>query len=125
MQVLSLARKEFLHQRHTDSLRDAALDLSFDQSWVNGAAHIVRGSDLEHSYRPQFDINFDLGEVRAKSKHGVRYALTILIKRAGRRIESSFGSQNVSVSIEGQTGEADDSASVYILNFDLSFREDD
>ena len=100
MKIFAFAWEEFFHQRHADSLRDPAFDLSFDQGWIDGPAHIVRGGDLEHLHRAKLDIDFNLGEVCPKSEHGVRYALAILIQRAGRRIESGFGRHHVSVVIE-------------------------
>ena len=43
MQILALAGKELLHQRVPQTLRGAALDLSLNESRINGAANIVRG----------------------------------------------------------------------------------
>ncbi len=43
MQVFALAGEEFFHERHAQALGDAAFDLAFDESGVDGAAYVVDG----------------------------------------------------------------------------------
>ena len=51
VQVLAAAGDELLHQRHAEPLRDAALDLAFDQGRIDRAADIVGGRDLQDAGR--------------------------------------------------------------------------
>ncbi len=102
MQILALAREEFFHERHPQTLRDAALDLAFDQCWIDGAPDIVRRSHFEHAHCAKFDINFDLRHVRAEPEHRIWCSLPVLIQWRDRGIESGLASDDISVSVKGQ-----------------------
>src|SRR5277367_2445469 len=102
MQILALAGKEFLHQRHAEALSHTAFDLSFDQRGIDRATYVMRGNNLQHPHRSQFNINGNLRHVSAKSVDCVRAALSVFVERAGGWIESLLGSQNITVLIERQ-----------------------
>src|ERR1700675_1913936 len=97
MQVLAFAGKEFLHQGHAESLSNAAFDLAFNQSWIDGAANIVRGYNLQNAHRAEFDIYRNFSKVRAESVDRVWNSLPVFIKRTSWRIECLFGGKHVTV----------------------------
>ena len=82
VKVLAFAGKKFLHQRHPQSLRGAAFDLSFDKRWIDGAAHVVRRGDLQNPHCAQFRIDRNLRQVRAESDKQHRECLDHF-RRAG------------------------------------------
>src|SRR5581483_6738000 len=67
MKIFALPRKKFFHQRHAQSLRNAALDLTFNQSGIDRASDVMGGGHLQHTNRAQFNIDFDLRHVRAET----------------------------------------------------------
>src|SRR6476661_8002042 len=75
VQVLALAGEEFFHERMAESLRGTAFNLAFDQCWIDGAAHVVSGCDLEDFDRAEFGVDFDFREVGAESVDRIRDAL--------------------------------------------------
>src|SRR5207248_2562806 len=77
---------------------------------------VVSCGDFKYLHRAQFDIDLDFSEMRAESEDRVGDALTVLIERAGRRVECSLGGKSVSVSIEGQIGKLDAPMMLSILN---------
>src|SRR5215471_10037241 len=103
MQILSLARKEFFHQRHAQALGDAALDLALDQRGIDRTADIMRSSDLQHTDCTKFLIDLNLSHVRAESEDSIRRALPILIQGSNRWIKCRLAGDDVSVRIERQT----------------------
>ena len=123
MQVLAFAGKEFLHQGHADPLRNAAFDLAFNERGIDRATHVVSCGDFKYLHRAQFDIDLDFSKMRAESEDRVGDALTVLIERAGRRVECSLGGKSVSVSIEGQIGKLDAPMMLSILNSNSAILE--
>ena len=69
VQVLGAAGDVLLHQRHADALRDAALDLAFDQQRVDRLADIVRGGDLDQLHRAELACR---PRVRRSARHSHR-----------------------------------------------------
>src|SRR6476661_6383596 len=108
VKVLTLAGKEFFHQRHAQSLGSAALDLPFDQGWIDGTAHVMGGGNLQDLHCAQFRIDRNLRQVRPESEYGVWNALTIFIERAGGRIEGGTAGDHVAMLVEWQGSQADD-----------------
>ena len=104
VQVLAAAGDELLHQRQAETLRDAALDLAFDQRRVDRAADIVRGDDLQHLDRAEFDVDLDLGQVGAEAVDGVGLALAVGIERRRRRVVGLLRRQHIAAS-RGHAGE--------------------
>src|SRR5438270_309423 len=100
VQILSFAGREFLHERHAQSLRDAAFNLTLNQCRIDGPSHIMSGCDPQHAHGSKFDIYLQLGQVHAEAIHSIRISLTILVERAGRRIERAFLRQDMAVPIE-------------------------
>jgi len=107
MKILTLAGKEFLHQRHPQPLRCAAFDLPFNQSWINGAANIMRGGYFQYTDGAQFRINGNLHQVRPKSKDSIWNALPIFIQRTGGGVERCVSSDHVAVLVERQLAQGD------------------
>ena len=87
VQVLALAGEELLHQRETETLRGAALDLAFDQRRIDRAADVVRACEPQDFDAAELDIDLDLGDMRARPEHRVGLALAVLVERRSRRIE--------------------------------------
>ena len=92
--------KEFFHQGHAQTLRDAAFDLSFDQRGIDRAPDVMRRRHFQHAHRSQFHIDFDLRHVRAKAVDRVWRTLPVFIERSDRRIECLFAGDDISVLIE-------------------------
>ena len=53
VQVLGAAGAILLHQREPEALRDAAVYLAVDNQGVDGAAHVVRGVDVQQLHRAE------------------------------------------------------------------------
>ena len=53
VQIFRAAGDEFLHQRQPESLRDAAVDLTFHQRRIDRASDVVRGVDVQHLRRAE------------------------------------------------------------------------
>ena len=80
----------------------ASFNLSFNQSWIDGPADVMRGGDLEHAHRAQFRIDGNLRQVGAESKNSIGRALAVLVERAGGRIERGLAGEHVAVFVQGQ-----------------------
>ena len=92
VEIFAFAGKEFFHQGHAQALRDAAFDLAFDESGIDGAADIVGGYDCENADGAEFDIDDSLPPVRAEAEDGVRITLAVFVERswwADRRCASA------------------------------------
>ena len=107
MKILTLAGKEFFHQRHAQTLGSAAFDLSFNQRWIDGTADVMGGGDLQHLHSAQFRIDRNLRQVRSESEYGVGNALAIFIERAGGRIEGGLAGDHVAMLVERQVAQDD------------------
>src|SRR5258707_2240839 len=107
VQILPFAGRELFHERHAQSLCGAAFDLTLNQSGIDGPSDIMGGRNPEHAHGSEFDIHLHLGHVRAKTVYGIGIPLTILVERAGRRIERIFLRQDVPILIEREIPEVD------------------
>ena len=107
VQILGAAGDVFLHQRHADALRDAALDLAFDQQRVDRLADIVRGGDLDQLHRAELQVDLEFGDLRAIAIDGVGLALALGVERQRRRIVGFLGAEDEAVGIGSQRGEID------------------
>src|SRR6516225_1093179 len=105
MQILPFARREFFHERHAQSLCGSAFDLTLNQGGIDGSSDIMGGRNPQHAHSSELDIDLHLGKVCAETIHGIWISLTILVERAGRRIERDFLRQDVPVLVQGQVGQ--------------------
>ncbi len=103
----------------------AAFDLSFDERWIDGAADVVRGGDLQHAHRAQFGVDCNLRQVGAESINGIGIALAIFVERAGGRIESGLAGEHVAVLIQRQVAQADGALLAIFFNRDSAVLEID
>ena len=72
------------------TLRDAAMDLAFDQCRIDRPADIMgcnHADDLDDAER---HIDRDFRDLGCKAVTGIGVALAVRIKRRGRRIETSL-----------------------------------
>src|SRR5579883_203948 len=97
VEVLPLAGEELFHQRLTEALRRAALDLAFNQRGINGSADVVCGGNLPHPDGAELGVDLDLGHMRPKPENRVGHALAVFIERAGGRIEGGLRGQDIAV----------------------------
>src|SRR4030088_1996586 len=107
VQILAFAGCELFHERHAQSLRDATFDLTLNQRGIDGSSYIVSSRNPEDAHGSEFDIYLHLGQMRAETVHGIGIPLTILVERAGGRIECGFLHQYVAVLVERQIGNVD------------------
>src|SRR5436190_5864769 len=119
VQILSFAGREFLHERHAESLGGAAFDLAFNQSGIDRSSDIMSCRNPEHAHGSEFDIHLHLGQMRAEAVHGIWIPLTILVERAGRRIERGFLRQDIPVLVERKIGKVN-RKSLAVVNSDHS-----
>src|ERR1700730_19400770 len=80
VKVLAFPGEEFLHERHPQTLRGAAFDLSLDEGRIDGTPDVGTGGDLQHADCAQFCIEGDLRHMRAKSEDGIGGALTVFVE---------------------------------------------
>ncbi len=99
MQVVGAAVDVFLHQRHPDALRDAAVDLAFDLRRVDRAADVVRRMDVQQLHGAELEIDLDLGDLRREAVGRVRHALAVGIERHGRRVEVAAAGEEIAVRV--------------------------
>ena len=102
VQILGAAGNVFLHQRHADALRDAALDLAFGKQRVDRLADIVRGGDLDQLHRAELHVDLELGDLRAIAVDGVGLALALGVERRGRRIVGLHRAEDEAVGVGRQ-----------------------
>src|SRR5579871_505626 len=102
MQILSLAGKEFFHQRHAEPLRDPAFNLSLDQRWIDCPPDIMSCCHLQHPDGSQFHIDLNLRHMRTEAINRIRLPLAVVVKRRDRRIERLLARDDVSVFIKWQ-----------------------
>ena len=107
VQVLALAGKELLHQRESEALRRAALDLAFDQRRIDRPADVVRADEAEHFHAPELNVDLDLRHMRAGAEHRIRFALAVLVERRRRRIERLDDLDHEASGVDRQGGEFD------------------
>src|ERR1700730_6723313 len=107
MQVLAFAGKEFLHQGHAESLSNAAFDLAFNQSWIDGAANIVRSNNFQNAHCAELNIHRNFRQVRAESVDRVWNSLPVFIEWSSWRIECLFGGEHVAVAVQRQIVQSD------------------
>ena len=98
---------ELFHQRHAQSLRDAAFDLALDQHGIDGAPDIMRGGDLQNFDLAQFDVDLDLGQMRAEAIDRIRIALAVLVERRRRRIEGLLRRDHIAMIVGLQARKID------------------
>ena len=110
VQILGAAGDVFLHQRHADALRDAALDLALDQQRVDRLADIMRGGDLDQLHRAELEVDLELGDLRAVAVDGIGLALALGVERQRRRIVGLLGAEDEAVGIDGERGKIDAAA---------------
>src|SRR5580698_6647592 len=80
VEVLTAPGKKFLHQRHPQPLRDPALDLALDQSWIDGPADIVRGGNPQDFHRAQLHVYAHFGHLRSEAIYRVRNSLSVFVE---------------------------------------------
>ena len=107
MQILGAAGDIFLHQRHAESLGDAALDLSGGEKRVDHPSEIMRRGDADDLDRAKLQVDLDLGDLRAIAIDGIRRSLAILVERNRWRIEALFGAQHIAEFIGRHLGKLD------------------
>src|SRR5215470_2194553 len=101
VKIFALSGKKFFHERHSQSLGDAAFNLTFNQGGIDSAADIMSRRNLQNSNRTEFGVDFNLRHVRAKAVDRVGNALPIFIELAGGRVEGRFPGDYVTVLIKG------------------------
>ena len=55
-------------ERLTHALGDAAMGLSVENHWIDGAADIVNGNETDDLDGAGFDVDLDLTDLRAEGK---------------------------------------------------------
>ena len=79
VQILGMAGDIFLHQRHAETLGDAALDLPSGEKRVDHPPEIMRRGDADDLDLAKLQVDLDLGDLRAITIHGIRGPLAILV----------------------------------------------
>ena len=77
MQVVGSTADVFLHERKSDPLRNAAVDLTLNQRRIDGTPDIMGRVDPYESHGSKLRVDFDLGDLSAESVGRIRHALTI------------------------------------------------
>jgi hypothetical protein len=93
VQVLGAAREVLLHQRQTEALGDAALDLALDQGRVDGLADVVGRHHAQHLHRAELEVDLDNGNLGGEGIGRVGNALAVGVERRRRRIEGALAHQ--------------------------------
>ena len=123
MQVFGAARNVFLHQRHAEPLRDAALHLPFDQQRVDCAPDIMGGGEMQRADEAELQVNRHRHQMRRIAELGIGRALPVGIQRAGQRIVAFGGAQDVAFGIGGQGFQVDPVAAGIVGDKDFAIRK--
>ena len=77
MQILGAAGEIFFHKRKAQPLRDAAMDLAFDQCRIDRAADIMGGDHADDLDEAERDIDRRPRHLRGKTVGGIGIALPV------------------------------------------------
>ncbi len=92
-----------------------AFDLAFNERGIDGAAHVMRGGDLQNFDGAEFGVHLDFSKVRAETEYGVGNTLAVTVERRNGWIEGGLGARNVPARVERHFAQAN----VFCLAFVL------
>ena len=100
VQVLGAPRHVFFHQRESEPLCDAALDLPLHQGRVDRGADVVGGDDAVRRHRTQLQIDLHARHLRREPVGRVRDPLAVLVERGGRGVEGAAPGQHHAIAFD-------------------------